>query len=320
MALTALTAAERDALDTLEIRIRAMLPAEYQDTYETVQPVSMGSAGLKYDAAGKVAWNDIWQTFCDLAMAGGPPHKGVLLEPASSTQIDAQPERYADVVAEICRGITMATGLTAKPSPVAGWVRVFCTSKAMASWLHRAIVMENVAAHSTNDTLDLPASPAFRLEKEIKNVVTVIAKTTHYWAGHMLREQQRAIAVLLAGMATNSPLIEPAASPDPATSPDEVQATAMADAIQQQTGLPRSRHRYAGWLGIDCPSVALAIWMMRALVVSNILARREETTLFVPVNGETDPGGATVIRGVVMMQRFAEAKGVPSSPLHAPDR
>ena len=288
-----------------------MLPAEYQETYETVQPVSMGSAALKYDAAGKVAWNDIWQTFCDLAMAGGPPHKGTLLAPASAADIDAQPERYVEVVTEICRGITMATGLPAAPAPVPGWVCVSCGSTAMASWLHLAIVMENVAARRTDAALDLPASPAFRLEKEIKNVVTVMARTTHYWTGQMSREQQRAIAVLLAGMATDSPLIEPAESHD------ERHAAAMAEAIEAQTGLPRSHHRYAGWLGVDCPSVALAVWMMRALVVSNILARREGTTLFVPVNADADPDGATVISGVALMQRFANAKHPSSSPLHA---
>jgi sirohydrochlorin cobaltochelatase len=32
--------------------------------------------------------------------------------------------------------------------------------------------------------LFLPAGPTFRLDKEIKNVVTVIAKTHHYWKEH----------------------------------------------------------------------------------------------------------------------------------------
>ena len=73
------TVVDRRALEALEVRLRAILPEEYQDDYEAVQPVSMGSAGLKYGADGKVAWNEIWATFCDLAMAGGPPHRGTLL-------------------------------------------------------------------------------------------------------------------------------------------------------------------------------------------------------------------------------------------------
>ena len=37
-----------------------------------------------------------------------------------------------------------------------------------------------------------------------------------------------------------------------------------------------------------------AIGMMRALVASNILSRREGTVLFVPVNPRTDPTGEIV--------------------------
>jgi sirohydrochlorin cobaltochelatase len=32
--------------------------------------------------------------------------------------------------------------------------------------------------------LYLPAGPAFRLEHESKNVITVVAKTHHYWREH----------------------------------------------------------------------------------------------------------------------------------------
>ena len=83
----------------------------------------MGSAAVKYGSDGKPAWNEMWATFCDLAMAGGPPHKGTLLEPASESEIDAQPDRYREVVEEICRGAYMVTGFAVKPSPIPGWVR-----------------------------------------------------------------------------------------------------------------------------------------------------------------------------------------------------
>jgi sirohydrochlorin cobaltochelatase len=33
--------------------------------------------------------------------------------------------------------------------------------------------------------LFLPAAPSFTLDKEIKNVVTVVAKTHHYWTEHL---------------------------------------------------------------------------------------------------------------------------------------
>ena len=85
MALTPDTSDERELL---EARLKTLLPEEYQDSYEDVQPVSMGSAGLKYGRDGRVAWNEIWGSFCDLAMAGGPPHRGTLLEPATKAEIN----------------------------------------------------------------------------------------------------------------------------------------------------------------------------------------------------------------------------------------
>src|SRR5688500_1656796 len=129
------------ALANLQDRMRTILPEEYQDSYEQLQPVSMGSAGLKYGVDGRVAWDEIWQSFCDLAMAGGPPHKGTLLEPGRPADIEAHPHRYDKVTEEICRGIRMAADLSAQPSPVPGWVRISCHTEAMSAWLLRAIVM-----------------------------------------------------------------------------------------------------------------------------------------------------------------------------------
>jgi sirohydrochlorin cobaltochelatase len=296
---------DRRALQALEVRLNVILPEEYQDSYDDLQPVSMGSAGLKYGADGQVAWNDIWATFCDLAMAGGPPHKGTLLEPGSDADINAQPDRHAQVAAEICRGVTMVTGLDARVSPSVGWVRVTCLSQGMAGWLVRAIVMENVAARADGKMLDLPAAPHFRLDKEIKNVVTVIAKTCHYWMGHLPRAQQQAIANMFASMAKDSPLLEPALS-----SGDGQAEEMMAGIISSESGLRPSSQRYAGWFGVECPSVRAAIWMMRALVVNNVLSRREGTVLFVPVDQASDPDGEIVARTLVRIHALAALKEV----------
>jgi sirohydrochlorin cobaltochelatase len=54
----------------------------------------------------------------------------------------------------------------------------------MARWLRRAIEIENVRVRREGAVLYLPAGPQFRAEKEIKNVVTVVAKTHHYWIEH----------------------------------------------------------------------------------------------------------------------------------------
>ena len=306
-----MTVNESARLAELESRIRAILPAEYQDSFEKVEPVPMGSAGLKFRADGRVAWNEIWGSFCDLAMAGGPPHKGALLEPGRPAEIQTQPERYEEVAEEICRGVRMAADLDAEPSPVPGWVRVICSNAAMSGWLLRAIVMENVAARSAGARLDVPAAPHFRLAREIKNVVTVVAKTSHYWLGHMPRSQQRAIAELFIEMAEESPLVEPA-RPDEASASKaaDTTAAAIAEKARSLTGLRTSQRRYPGWLGLECPSVRAAIWMMRALVASNVLSRREETVLFVPVNPVIDPGGHHVAAALATVYRLAAAQMV----------
>ena len=286
--------------EALELRIRTLLPEQYQDTYEAIQPMPMRSAGLQYDADGNVAWDRMWGSFCDLAMAGGPPHKGALLEPGTADEIDAEFGRYDEVVEEICRGIRMVTGLRAYPSPTPGWVSVTCLGDAMAGWLVRAIVMENVAARHNGAVLELPAAPGFRLEREIKNVITVIAKTCHYWIGHVPREQQRAIGDLFVTMALDAPLLEPDASSDAARRTTAL-ASAVAAAIERDTGLRRSDRHYDGWLGLECRDVPSAIAMMRALVASNVLSRREGTALFVPINAASDPDGSRVVSAVAAL-------------------
>ena len=301
------------ALQTLDARIKVLLPEEYRDSYENVQPTPMGSAAFKYDADGRVAWDEMWGSFCDLAMAGGPPHKGTLLGPGRQVDIDRQFTRYDDVIEEICRGIKLVTGLRAYASPMPGWVSVTCLDDTMADWLVRAIVMENVAARRRGAVLELPASPDFRLEKEIKNVITVVAKTCHYWLGHTSADHQRAIADLFATMARESPVIEPDLSSSGEGGSEPALAARVATLIERDTGLRRTNHRYAGWLGVDCPNVRSAVWMMRALVASNVLSRREVVTLFVPVNGAGDPDGSIVAGAVARIHECARARGVVMS-------
>jgi len=301
---------ERQALDELDVRLKVLLPEEYRDSYDTVQPTSMGSAGLKYDVAGRVAWDEIWGSFCDLAMAGGPPHKGTLLEPGSRAAIAAQPERHDEVVAEICRGIVMTTELPAKASSTPGWVRVDCLSDTMSAWLVRAIVMENVAVRLDGRALHLPAAPAFRLEKEIKNVITVMAKTCHYYLGHIPRAQKLAIADLFVTLNARLPLVEPGGVAPDERAAQQPLAETMAGMIQEASGLSASDRRYDGWLGVTCADVRTAIWMMRALVASNVLARREGTVLFVPVNASRSSHGEIVTRTLAEVHRLAVAAGI----------
>ena len=293
----------------IETLLTTLLPPQYQQTFEDVQPISMGSAGLKFAADGTVAWDEMWGSFCDLAMAGGPPHKGTLLEPGTESAIDADFARYDEVVEEICRGIRMVTGLRAYPSPAPGWVRVACLNEAMSGWLLRAITMENVSARRRGSVLELPASPHFRLEKEIKNVITVIAKTCHYWLGHMPAEQQREIGELFMRMTAATPLLEPDRSGGSAKL-DRGLVRQIAARIERETDLRCVAGQYSGWLGVECSTVAAAVWMMRALVAHNVLSRREGPVLFVPINAALDPSGDLVASAVASVRRYASARGV----------
>lgn len=291
----------------LEEVLRIILPEQYHGCYEDVQAVSMGSAGLKYGPDGKVAWDRIWTTFCDLAMAGGPPHKGKLLEAGRAADIEAQPEAYRQIVEEICYGIGLAAGLKAESSPSLGWIQIDCESHAMAGWLTRAIVMENVSARCHGAVLELPAGPSYRLEKEVKNVITSAAKTYHYWFEHMEAEQHREIANLFARMNITSPLIQPAWENE--TAQNEL-CDKIAREIQNTTGLRSVDPHPCGWLGLECGHVRLAIWMMRALSATNAISRREETVLFIPVNASLDPDGNRVTDAVIQIYRFAVARNI----------
>lgn len=184
------TPASAVELELLERRINALLPPEYKGRYEDVRPRSMGTAELKTNSEGKIAWGEIWTSFCDLALAGGPPHRGKLLEAVTTEEALADPEAYQKVVDEIERGIRLVTNLPVVASRSPGWVGVRCESEEMAVWLMRAIIVENVMVRREGDTLYLPAGPRFTVEREIKNVITTIAKTVHYWTAHLTARQQ----------------------------------------------------------------------------------------------------------------------------------
>jgi hypothetical protein len=160
------------------------LPPRYRDGRQA-NPAPMGAAPMRYTEDGLIAWNDMWTDFCDLALAGGPPHRDTVLEPADPEDVLAAPDEYARVVAEIERGLVLVTGLPTVRSNYPGWVGLQCTGDAMAHWLQRAIQVENVSVRRDGKTLYLPAGPRFRADKEIKNVVTVVAKTHHYWNEHI---------------------------------------------------------------------------------------------------------------------------------------
>jgi sirohydrochlorin cobaltochelatase len=167
-----------------------ILPPRYRGNVQ-VSAAPMAAADLVYDEQGRVVWDRIWggddpdHPFCELALAGGPPHRGELLEPVAPAEVQADLAGYTRVVMELLRGIHQTTGLKGIMSRTPGWIGVQCENEEMAIWLLRAIVVENVSARREGAVLFLPAGPNFRLEYEIKNVITALAKTHHYWSEHL---------------------------------------------------------------------------------------------------------------------------------------
>ncbi len=165
---------------------RRLLPARYQGG-AVVSSAPMGAADLVYDQEGKVAWDQIWGDFCDLAWAGGPPHRATLLQKGNETEIKENELSYKDVIDELARGLIMVTGWPVWKNGPAGNIGLVCPDPDAAEWLYTAISAENIDVHIFKDNiLLLPAGPDFRIEFEIKNVITSVAKTHHYWTEHQL--------------------------------------------------------------------------------------------------------------------------------------
>jgi len=55
----------------------------------------------------------------------------------------------------------------------------------MAAWLCASIILENVDARCEGERLFVPAHASFTLKNQVKSVVTVVAKTHHYWMAHV---------------------------------------------------------------------------------------------------------------------------------------
>src|SRR6185295_13130769 len=145
--------------------------------------LEMAAASFVWRADGRPDWGVMWASFCDLALHGGPPHRGSAHALPGPAPTDPAPSSDPDMLRELRRGILETTGLIAEATST-GWLTVTCASPEMAEWLRAAIVLENVAARADGRRLMLPAGPRFTLADEVKSVITVMAKTHHYWTAH----------------------------------------------------------------------------------------------------------------------------------------
>jgi hypothetical protein len=143
---------------------------------------AMSSAPFLWRDDGRPDWSGMWTTFCELALYGGPPQRG----PESALRAPASQAASTDgeMLAEMRRGIWETTGLYAE-STEPGWLAVTCESPTMAAWMCATIILENVAARVDDDRLLLPAGPGYTLKDEVKSIITVVAKTHHYWSAHV---------------------------------------------------------------------------------------------------------------------------------------
>jgi hypothetical protein len=143
-----------------------------------------GSAPFLRRRNGRPDWAAMWTTFCELALHGGPPQRGpreALRGPAGGERAGAA---SPEISAELQRGIQETTGLEVAPAE-AGWIAITCASPRMAAWLCATIILENVDARVEGPRLLVPAGPGFAVEDEVKSVITVVAKTHHYWREHL---------------------------------------------------------------------------------------------------------------------------------------
>jgi hypothetical protein len=152
----------------------------------------MPAGPIVYRPDGQIDWANMWDSFCELALDGGPPHRESMLCPPPDP--DPTSAAYAFAAGEIARGVYEVCGLTAVPAQP-GWLQIRCHSCSQARWLAEAIVEENVQAQYDHQFLLLPVGDAFTLTKEIKNVITAVAKTTHYWTEHLSAAVKHTLAL-----------------------------------------------------------------------------------------------------------------------------
>ncbi|MBK8902893.1 MAG: hypothetical protein IPM53_17015 [Anaerolineaceae bacterium] len=171
------------------------LSQSHKNGTESAEPdlsAPMPAGPIVYREDGRIDWGRMWDSFCVLALDGGPPHRGDLLP--APTNPDIHSPNYHFAVAEISRGIFEVSGLTAVPAKP-GWLQMQCRSAGQARWLAEAIVQENVQARREGNWLLVPVGDEFRLKHEIKNVITAVAKTTHYWQEHLAVEVKQTLAL-----------------------------------------------------------------------------------------------------------------------------
>src|SRR5882724_10066781 len=142
-----------DALRPTLTRARESRISEYRPA---PPPGPMSAAPFLLRDDGRPDWGAMWGSFCELALYGGPPHRGPdnpLRAPEGPYSAAASDQVMLD---ELRRGIRETTGLYAEPAGPPGWLAVTCESRRMAAWLCATIILENVEARVEEDRVLVP--------------------------------------------------------------------------------------------------------------------------------------------------------------------
>jgi sirohydrochlorin cobaltochelatase len=186
-----LAAMDPETLDDLRAWMLGKTAGEGMEGIEPRPAVSnapMSAAPFVYRDDGRPDWAAMWEGFCELALYGGPPHRGADNPVTADEAPEATAETEEDMIPEIRRGIWETTGLFSEPADE-NWLAVTCHSKRMAAWMCAAIILENVDARCEDEILYVPANPNFDLKNQVKSVITVVAKVNHYWQAHVAEQQ-----------------------------------------------------------------------------------------------------------------------------------
>lgn len=162
----------------------------------TAKNAPMSSAPFIYDKDGNVAWDKMWNTFCYLAIEGGPPHRDTMLLSKRESN-DISKKEYAYAAEEIIRAYKQLIPYRATHNEK-GWIKIVLWTPRMAKWYADIINRENVECRQQGRHIFLPLNDDFTLKQEIKNVVTVMTKAYHYWKDH--RERSEKICIMIFGL------------------------------------------------------------------------------------------------------------------------
>lgn len=140
----------------------------------------MKAAEMVYDENGNPQWDKMWSVYCNLAAEGGPSHRADV----DKISFPGNKFTYNDSVkSEILRGLTLLNAKVYKITDIGEiYIDLFFPKK--ADWFSKIINLENVESKSEDRYLVLPWSGEYKIDKEVKSVVTVWGKASHYWKEH----------------------------------------------------------------------------------------------------------------------------------------